>query len=297
MKQETLPGNHREQPLVRIVVSGEIVELRFSDGHIEKRTIEQLRKFLDETEERDESLLPTRIPPMVEVGDVLSWDEQGKRTYGKLEEKAYTNSQGPFLIVNPYDQENKSMGIQVTIRWSEVRTAMTHDVWTKWHGSETEKDNSGHLLIEETLGEEKAVLWHVLVERASNTGGMGRFGKIYAGVNSQARAQEIRSELLAAGVIAERISILRDENERSANEKFGALLHGTVTGQAFLWTLRLLHPRYRKRRCINASGNPKKIYVEKAEAELEASKLRPSETKKRVTYHCRKHRGWHIGNK
>lgn len=302
--EKYLPASLLDQPFSRIVTQGEIIEFRFADGSLVKRSAQDIREFLKETEEVNISFFPTRVEPQMSVGDVISWnnvnENEKEKLYGRLIRKDGTKNKGSFVVVEPITEENQSQGFEVEIRYSQICSIMSGEAWSKWKG--ITKKPKGFRIIEESEDDHlnvKRRTWAVLLSRTP-TGRQrykGSFERIYTNLISRKEAEKIREELQKFGVDDDRISIIINEQEINFINKFGKMLHETITGQAVLWFLRLFHYRYRRRRCNNSSGNPKIVYENKDEAIQATQSMQNNNPKnRRVIYHCRKHHGYHIGN-
>ena len=287
-----------------VCYQGEIVEFRFSDGVIKTRSAKQIRNFLLNTENVDEALYPSRIELQLEVGDVLSWDHLRKRHYGKLLNKANTKTKGSYLVVSPYNDKNENLNIKIHLRYSSVISIMKKETWNHWkYSKNTEEKLKIDTIIKNDIHQNdnpqsKIGLYYLIVDtKESELKNNGKFQQIYANMLSYKDAYTLKSELLELGISEDRITILQDQNEKRFSQKFGAFLHTTSIGYTLLWILRLFHPQYRRRKCINVSGNSKKIYLTKELAKQEVKTMVEDPMRIKNTYYCKKHLGWHIGKK
>lgn len=297
-----LPGDPLDEPIQRIaLLAGGILEVRLHSGTIIRVERASFNAFLKTARRLTADTTFSRIQPQYVVNSVVGYGDAGDRRYGHVQSIRSTAQKGVLVHITMLDPE-PLFGIERVIDASDIRSVMTAAAWERWHQRRL-PGQTGPVHItpyrpqppprRRVFGTGKTRTGNIsLIVRGEQTGARTR-GKIYLH-KTAAEIHAIASALRANGVKDHQIFILSETGSPLATA-FTRFFNETSIGQIAREVLRVIHPHFRSRRCINRRGNPKKIYPTRTAAEAAITRIEPEPGKTISAYRCR-HHGWHIGN-
>jgi len=287
---DRLPGDSLTLPLAKIALLGRVVEFRFSDGAPTHRSVDDLRAWLYETDDRayTPATLLARIEPQYEPGDVVTfrWKDEAEKRQARVTLRSGDPNRGVYffgelIAAGPED------GIIVRVPEKKIVSVRKPAVEPSTPRPRSQRPK-----------------FCVIVERPEPLRkGQPWLERIYAGLYEW-EAKDLHKMLLGLGVSPERIT-LQAEHPLPNRSPFGVGFadFDSVRGRITLWALRRLLPGLRRRRCTTARGNPKVTYQSRAQAAAEIYRLtgsyppaRDYDGRIKNTYYCRQHNGWHVGS-
>lgn len=269
-----LPG---PTPVVRITESEDKMVFTLGDG---RTIVKRADEFYNWLYQGDNIPVIRRITPQFSEGDIIRYRRGNGVTGTGVALTGKTGSRGTYVDLRAISENPNDNGLDVSIDVEEIVSV------TKGEGPPPKRESprASRYVVTVLGGQSKH-------EKMRATKGYRAYSHL-----SSSEVDTLVQRLQQRGVRKQDIVVAPIVTERRVQGILATFdLRATRFGRLVLDVGRLVLPGIRHRRCVNAYGNPKRIFETLQAAREEIPN--PNLPEPVQAYFCRRHQGYHLGRK